>query len=472
MRLLQRFWKLFSRSERQAPASRAASSPLMRSGPIRVSVGLDFGTHGTKAVYFERGVGERVFHPVRFGHGLEDWPDYVLPAVGIVKVGRLVWGSDAARELADQPWNAGLRRLKAVVAGHGDPRFMTPDLAAGYSHALEQGGVDPAAWTPTSLTAAALALQIQEIHGHLRRAYPGRQIRASYTIPVPIDQVENSRVNPLFQRVSAIAEGLLTPEGTLRHAAEGLVEAAAELERSGPTGSGNGAVSIHTLPEAVAQMASYLTSLGKQKGLHGVIDVGAGTTDVSIFNLREGTERTHECYWYAAIAIPKAAAFVQGEVAKRCSADRALTERALLEECRVWPGVVADAFEQIRHASNPGWAGAHRHLNRQGPWEGCPVFLMGGGALLPGVGTTFRRCWVPNWPPHELRSLPAPRNYQGGDVPFERMSVAYGLSIPEPEHGAFILPNDAPDHTPVQSYRKVDDSGDGKLNPNANWLRK
>jgi len=61
------------------------------------------------------------------------------------------------------------------------------------------------------------------------------------------------------------------------------------------------------VPEAVAEIASYLVSLQVKNGLHAVIDFGAGTTDFSIFNLENVRTRAEEKFWYAARNLPRGA---------------------------------------------------------------------------------------------------------------------------------------------------------------------
>jgi hypothetical protein len=78
-----------------------------------------------------------------------------------------------------------------------------------------------------------------------------------------------------------------------------------------------------------------------------------------------------------------------------------------------------------------------------------------------------------------MRELPIPRDYQGGEVPFQRMAVAYGLAIPKPEHGygsrpdgtgGPVLPQDSPDHTPPKRYKVFEGMGGDQPYPTPFWL--
>jgi len=156
-----------------------------------------------------------------------------------------------------------------------------------------------------------------------------------------------------------------------------------------------------------------------------------------------------------------------------------MTEGDLEEACARQHEVVVKALENIRHLSKEAWATGYNHLRQESEWRRCPVFLCGGGADLPGARKVFRQCWVPNWPYHELRDLPKPREYQDDGVPFRRMAVAYGLAIPKPEHGygsgpdgkgGPVLPKDSPDHTPPKFYRGPQGAGGDQLYPKPGWL--
>lgn len=452
----------------------ASPGNARRRGPVRVSIGLDFGTHGTKVAYLQYGAARRV-RPLTFDHGLAGWPDFVMPAVGLIRSGQLVWGVEAARALDGSPWNKGIRRLKVLLAAVGDDRFADRELESQYRAELDAAGVDHDLWRPEHVMVAALALQMVEVQRLVGERYPGQTLIPEFTIPVPIDQVQHSRVFELYLRVAEAADGLVQADGTLACTPAALMEHAAERfgRASGSVGSER---RVFVIPEAVAQVASYVNSLTAEKGIHAIVDIGAGTTDISIFHLYEVPLAQHPSLWYGALAIPKAASYVLTEVLGATNHPGSLTEVELLALCAEHPQVCAAVLERVRHAMNPAWSKAHREkMKKQSAWESCPIFLCGGGAALPEARGVFSKCWVPNWPAHQMRVLPTPHDYEKGAAPFERMSVAYGLAIPGPEHGydgeggGPILPNDAPDYTPAITHRIVDDGGYDQMTPNWRW---
>src|SRR5260370_14773351 len=69
------------------------------------------------------------------------------------------------------------------------------------------------------------------------------------------------------------------------------------------------------MPESVGQVVCYLVSLKKRPGIHAVLDFGAGTTDVSIFNLSLPRREQPTTWWYAARNIPRGTAHLERMVA-------------------------------------------------------------------------------------------------------------------------------------------------------------
>jgi hypothetical protein len=51
------------------------------------------------------------------------------------------------------------------------------------------------------------------------------------------------------------------------------------------------------------------------------------------------------------------------------------------------------------------------------------------------------------------------------------MAVAYGLAVPKPQHGNFVLPKDCPDHSPEKRYKRYEAAGGDQLYPTPDWVR-
>src|SRR5690606_16131970 len=126
---------------------------------------------------------------------------------------------------------------------------------------------------------------------------------------VPIDHAQDSALLSVYCKVANTADQLVDQLGALRPASDELVDAACESFRdASPHDLPDSRV--YTLPEAVAQVACYLKSLEAVQGVHGVVDIGAGTTDVSVFWLQQSRRGAERCTWYSALAIPHGTSLV------------------------------------------------------------------------------------------------------------------------------------------------------------------
>jgi len=437
------------------------TSAFRRKPKVDLVVGLDFGTSSTKAAYRELGSAARRVRPILFEHELGVYPSYCWPSVGVVtKARRLVWGPDAIRRLEDESWSSGIRRLKVLVAGEYDVAFRDIRAVQAYEEHLALAGLKPDSYRPEYLAAVALAKQMHVVRTILTKAYKGAELDIRFNVCVPIDHLEHSRMVDVHRKINLIAEELYNSWMSEGWGDNELVDvAASKFDDAESAASHNGR--LFAMPEAMAEIASYLGSLETKRGIHAVIDVGAGTTDLSIFNLVGLTAHQHDCYWYAARNVPRGAGYVEAEIAKhltKSSKTLTLTEgellRALDESGRKpdLAAVVRKELEKIWNALRATWTeGYARHYKKQSAWEDIPVFVCGGGAKLPGVKDVFARAWVPNFKNFRVRELPVPDDYDalGGAAPFDRLSVAYGLTFLSPELGDFALPSDSPDHTPV-----------------------
>jgi hypothetical protein len=212
--------------------------------------------------------------------------------------------------------------------------------------------------------------------------------------------------------------------------------------------------------------------LRKKEGLHAIIDLGAGTTDVSICNLSILSGKSTS-YWYAARNIPKGtinieriiASFIKecdkGSLCTCCDVynylnNLRLNEFQSLGSDKKRKQLIATIFDEISRLKNSReyyetWGSAYKRLKKQTEWEKVEIFLCGGGANLPHVEDVFSIPWWKNIKTkYAVSRLPTPDDYDAGEsaAPFERMAVAYGLARPTPELEDYVLPDKVGDHTP------------------------
>ena len=485
IKLLRGFWKLFrKRKGRERPASEALEtafrerekrgqagerreSPLIQVSKerIRIQVGLDFGTSSTK-VAFSR-YGRRRTQVVDFNHSLPFYPQFCLPSVAAFNGrGHMILGAEAARLLMEEPWDRGFRRFKVIAAGNVDEKFRDSFTEENFHNYRKSHGHDETL-TAERITAIYLAhvmyLANKAISG--LPEYGSSLLEFDFNICMPIDHLENKSVKSAFERIFKWAEAIykiwLVREESLdplraSNEFEGAPEALDESR-------------VFAVPEAVAEVASYIKSFRRKEGLHALIDFGAGTTDVSIFNYMNPFGESKST-WYSARNIPQGTIVIEKMLTKHTGAmDRDSASRCvdvyrqlegLKEYCKAnnyceIACAVRDALSALRD-SGPyvsAWREAYRHLKKQTAWdrENVQIFVTGGGVNLPYVPFVFSEPFLPQLKgPYSVEPLPPPDDFDPGAsrAPFERVAVAYGLSIPLPALEDFVLPSQAPDHTP------------------------
>lgn len=474
IRFLQEFWRLFQKNKskkiEKIKEERAAieDAPIFlpKKEKIAIQVGLDFGTSATKIAYSI--YGKRGIHIINFGHNLPNLPGYCLPSIGAINErGKLILGIDAAKYLSFKEWDLGFQRFKILVAGNYDEKFKDPITEEKFHDYLIKNGLDES-FTAERLTAIYLAYAMYNARKYIQNdlKLDTGLIDLSFNICVPIDYIEKNLVLQAFEKIFIWANNIYKM-WQIKEESLDPIRASEEFEN---VTINEDEIRVFAIPEAVAEIASYLASLRKKEGLHAVIDIGAGTTDISIFNLclhnREGGSKS---YWLAARNISKGTINVERGISsimkeKRinqiCShlnmreylstLDKLIGENENIELSKT----VREEINKILGGEEyrKVWAEAYNHLRSQTAWEKVEIFIGGGGARLPFVKETLAKPWWENLNTrYPVDLIPPTEDYyeENNEVPFERVAVAYGLAIPKPALDQYVLPLDSPDQTPA-----------------------
>jgi hypothetical protein len=225
---------------------------------------------------------------------------------------------------------------------------------------------------------------------------------------------------------------------------------------------------ISVFPEFVAQLTGYVRSPLRQPDLHLLVDIGAGTFDVTVFNIHEREDEDKFPIFAKAIK-PLGTRFLVRHRIKGSS----LKESGELSPFVPVPtnrrfsellGINAQRFKQIDRPFREKLVEIVGDLlkstkSRRYPlsrhWEtGIPIFLCGGGAScefyralffdnnsIGGFGVIEKRLPKPD-------SLIA-RGVEGSN--YDRLSVAYGLSFDPFDIGEIIRSDKIPDVTESES---------------------
>jgi hypothetical protein len=421
--------------------------------------------------------------PILFDHDLPSFPRYCLPTVAAITEDKtLLFGIDAEKHLQNRPFNEGLRALKMVVAGRIAKEFFTPYEDARYEEYIRKKGCDPALLDPKRITSMYLAYAIREVRKRLKHEFNSDRLQIVYNINMPIHHMEHEGVRRAFEHIFAWAEEIersLPPDysnSDLFRLSEETKKA--RYGRIDGWGRQNQEAKVFAVPESVAQAESYLSSLRVRKGIHALIDLGAGTSDISIFDVREVTHRKY-CPFIAAMNIPCGTREIERLIVSSANPHVEPTmEQVRLQLEKFAAGGWRTANRGLKEDVKRGltniwkrteavWCEAYRKHQNQSYWRGenVQVFLCGGGSKLPFVRDVFEVPWRENlFGRFPVNDLPVPtREWKdASDAPFHRFAVAYGLTIPVQELGDYVLPRDAPETTPPPR-RKKDPPGDGRI---------
>ncbi len=452
--------------------SKTKQEPMFRqkSGKVHIQVGLDFGTSTTKVVYKQ--IGRNKSQAIHFNHGLGNYPDYCLPSLAAYdKRGRLLLGIEAAKYLFDDPWDTGFQRLKVIVAGNCNKDFCDPITNEQYKEYCKACSFARRA-DPEELTAIYLAYAMHMARKYIlkRQEYCDVDVDLAFNICMPIDHIGNNQTKAIFEYIFKKAENIES---------EWPISQDSYDFYSGSGNSRSEESKIFAVPESVAQIASYLQSLQRQEKLHAIIDFGAGTTDISIFNYTEvfGDSAT---WWFAAKNLPRGTINIERALSSHianannkstCNQSeiyKCLQDIAKVNLKKMDPNdgkfkmlvAVRKELEDLRTSKKYKdiWDVAYNRYSRIERWDDVDVFICGGGANMPFVKETFSMSWKdPLKTRYTVRKIPYPDDYDGGEAnaPFERMSVAYGLAIPKPQLDKYVLPDDVPPYKKTKESKKV-----------------
>jgi hypothetical protein len=321
--------------------------------------------------------------------------------------------------------------------------------------------------------AAYLALVVREARGWFiqqeKEAVAGLKLDWTFHLGYPSASLKGDELREIFH-ATALAAWDLAQGAEAIHRDRALDAAKRSLRGELRSGA-----NIDAIPEVLAEVAGYARSPQRQLGLHFLMDVGAGTTDLCGFILFEGAEDGDNRYTPLTTGVYPLGAAVLHQLRK----DAVATESGRHEERGHWDpmapipesaadycsgnlalegilrGVEAEFIEKCQRTILGHFMPLRSRRNHLAEaWDlGLPVFLAGGGACVPCYGRALQlaieefshRCLVTS--PRQMQ-LPIPENLVVEEQDprlFSRLAVAYGLSLDRDEFGLVLsAPSDDP----------------------------
>ena len=424
---------------------------------IRVMLGLDFGTAYTKVV--ARVANDS--HAIEFDKVVQVGNPFLLPAVlsvdrhGIGHLGRLDSAASVTEDL----------KLHFIEKSHTQPQ-------------------DAVFVAFMALVIRAARAWLFERHGALLGT---REIDWGFNLGAPTVPWEDKTIRDKYLRLleAACLVSQFDRPVSVRECETTLATVAA---RRTPLKD-----RIGVFAEFAAQIAGYIHSPRMQEGPHLLVDVGAGTIDVTMFNvfqpgdvpsaqeaLDQGMEMVADTrfpiwdarveklggYYLSAARATGGTSWQQDPEAafegiesiaaycERTGASREGVEAVEAEFAKYVAGCVGGVISRTK---------AHRYRRFHWSESSIPTFICGGGARYPLYESAVRKA-AANFPVRlAVLPLPAPDGLRQQGIEetlFDRLSVAYGLTFEGADIGqivpSWIIPDESSLREPTSPIRDFD----------------
>ncbi|MBB3189741.1 hypothetical protein [Halomonas cerina] len=344
-----------------------------------------------------------------------------------------------------------------------DPHLLPSSFSEHTSGSTLLGDVDEAGWTSkkglkisiienTADNKASdidatifIALVTRYIRGWAEKKFKdmgAEKLRWRLHVGLPASPFQSEKKQDRLMRIASHGWSIGLNQGIITR--ESVTDATA-----GPSPDSH--IPIKVVPEFLAQLYPYLKSSKSQEGLHGLIDIGAGTVDFVIFNIVR-IDNSDKIPIFGDNVSPLGSHYLIGALAGRRGqtipwhdSDASKSFAFFSErtgEPREEISLRTRIFDQhVKKALGHALKSARSLFTNSPVWRRqneFPFFLCGGGSHI-----TFYKHSIKNRKSLSIayRNIPLPKNIVGDINPksFHRYSVAYGLSI-LPRNLAAITP--------------------------------
>ncbi len=424
-KMLGRLWSQNERNVENIPGYKT-QYPGRTSRDLRqqLIIGLDFGTAFTKVVIGET----RVSYAVPFSFPCSGDGEYLLP--GVLSVGQ-----DGECYLGEN--SGAIRRVSDLKM-----RLLQGDFSVSCQAEI----------------AAFLALVFRYCRAWLlnehRKTYEDRYLDWYINVGLPTDSYHDERLTNVYRSVvqaawlASVLRGPITVE-LMQYVIEGRygLDGESSEEDDNPNSRMIHPDAIGLFPEFVAQVTGYVRSPLRRPDLHALVDVGAGTVDVTVFNVHEsdGEDR------YPIFAKSVKPLGVQYLVMHRLRESR--YDGGWQPEAQDIPppdlefavrvGLSNEAMRKIDYPFRKqvyqqiidqlSYTKKRRYPKSRRWDDGVPMFLCGGGAKVKFYSQIITSMEEAGRPYKLTRvQLPKPDRLLAegvSDDGYDRLSVAYGLSF-------------------------------------------
>lgn len=330
-RFLQRLWhrvigreKVLKPPRQDSPeppqpkTTRTVPPPLVR-GERTLIVGVDFGTSSTKVIWQD--LSDNKFEVLAWRADKTGLPALLLPSTIDISNSNIYYGLPYEEKIKGQ---VRLSSIKLCVLCRSNPQICSCGNSFVHRGMVDVPGLGRV--YPASVFACMfLAHVFQTVEHTLQTRFPNDDLFIVWNVGCPMDYLDISKRKNDWEKMTGVAlqihkEGKdLNSTEILNHVASSLdaFMVPAQSERH-----------FQVLPEGLAAVKAFLESAYAETKTYAIVDVGAGTTEVSfLFNGRDMKEQGHPlrpCY-LADSTHPVGGLQIDSELAKtwNCSMEEA-----------------------------------------------------------------------------------------------------------------------------------------------------
>jgi Ethanolamine utilization protein EutJ (predicted chaperonin) len=377
-------------------------------------VGVDFGTSSTKVVWQD--LNESYFELFRWRSDTKGIESALLPSTISVRAGMLVFGNSAPDD--SDIWipsiklcilcsrNASVCRCRGSMAKHGQIQLAGDQVPV------------PAA----ALASLFLAYVFQHVEAHLKQTFPNDELVFVWNVGCPMDHLDAADSKSSWERMAGTAMRL---RGRVSNPAEMalLAEASEMFNNFVPSPDSN----VLIQPEGMAAVKAFLESArGPEEKTYAIVDVGAGTTEVSFF-FNGGMKPSYLADSTEAVGGGK----FDIELAERWRCDVETARRRKEQGAEEIPEVPSVAAIRRQYDRTCRMILQNRRLIARSN-KRFDLFVIGGGGRLPILRDSLTACRLPGdfmW--EKTRRLVPPANLRNAsDVQahYDLLANACGLA--------------------------------------------
>lgn len=411
----------------ELPAVQVGQYPPPRPRRIErtVVVGIDFGTSTTKVIWQD--LSDNHFEVIRWRASQEGPSAFLLPSAILLRNGSIHFGIAETEARDGDLW---LNSIKLCVLCRRKPSICRCGNVVAHHGVIRIS--DSREMIPASSFACLLLAHVfHEVEGRLLKRFPEDDLVLIWNVGCPMDHLDVGDLRSEWERMTGAAmelRGQVSSQANMSMLAEAtrLVET---LTIPAP-----GERNYFVQPEGLAAVKAFLESPHAESKTYAIVDVGAGTTEVSFFfngkAMKEPGQPFRPCY-LADSTDAVAGVKIDQELAQAWGC--CIEEARKRKEGAPSSIPVVQSIEQICMQYRRTCGEIVKGNKLTSPHDkGFDLFVIGGGGRLRPLQTALQHSELPGGFVRERSlKLKPPRTLQDGSSlqdHYDFLSIACGLA--------------------------------------------